>query len=207
MRLPRSLVLSFALFAAIPVSPLAAQSRGFPADAERFSLALQAGVILPTADLSDGTSFRSGSAFGLEAAYWPFERAGIQAMSFVTKKRAVPRGTPTASSYFDPKIRGLAVGPVLRHPVSWSGLSWVPFVSVGVGAHWIDWANLQTGRTESAAIWTLAGGLDLRLESNPRGGLLIEARDLRSDYRWHGFENSPENQDDLLLSVGLSLHM
>jgi opacity protein-like surface antigen len=172
---------------------------------DHVSVALHAGIFSPATDLSDGTSFDSGTSLGLSATYWPLARFGLNGFAFTSETEATA-SPETAASAFDPSVRGFTIGPIVRYPMASGGLALAPYASAGVGAKQYNWAIKVPRRSNTALAWSLGGGVDIRPASSPQYGLQIEARNLRSNYQWHGFQPDPEAVNDLILTVGLALN-
>jgi len=204
----KSICMSFlvtAILTAIPAGMASGQwTAGIPGE-DVFSVGLHVGMLAPTSELSDGTSFESGTSIGLSLTWWPFLRLGLQGFAFRSETEGVA-SPPTAASYHDPVVKGFSVGPAVRLPMSGGRFALAPYAAAGIGAKHYTWAIDRPSATDAAIAFSLAGGIDIRPASSPQYGLIVDVRNHRSDYAWHGFQSDGQAQNDIILTAGVSLN-
>jgi len=198
-------VLVTAILTAVPAGTASGQwTAGIPGE-DVLSFGLHVGMLAPTSDLADGTSFESGTSIGLSLTWWPYARLGLQGFAFRSETEGVAT-PPTAASFHDPVVKGFSVGPAVRLPMSGGRFALAPYASAGIGAKHYAWAVRRPSASDAAVAFSLAGGIDIRPVSSPQFGLIVDVRNYRSDYAWHGFQSDGQTQNDIILAAGMSLN-
>ena len=177
--------------------------------ADRFTVRVEGGVVVPAQDLLDNqAALDVGGGGGVAFTYWPHRNVGLQARGHVTSASfdedlPFPPVDPGnfAAWYFDGNV-------VLRAPLGLgrAGYGWFPYVVGGVGVRIYDFDESVSAESSTEFAGNFGAGVEFRLR---RWGLFVEGRDFVSDFSREDlttFTGTAEEktQHDIWISGGVS---
>lgn len=178
------------------------------------SFGVQAGAIAPQTTLPDGSSHASGAAVGASGMVWPLRYLGARLSVAYGKTAGVHGEEFSAAAAHDPKVWLYSAEVAVRYPFEGGGVVWFPYLSAGPGGKSYRWAIDRPRIGDSALALTYGGGVDIR----PRGlrgvGVVVDVRNYRSRYMWHGlgvratvpdYEAHGPMLNDLLVTAGITI--
>jgi len=158
------------------------------------SLAIHLGTVVPTVTFSDGSSHDSGLTLGASASWWPFRHLGFRASGFRSQTDGVEGDQFSAVALQNPTVYIYGVELAARYPMGGGAIAWAPYLAGGPSGKTYRWSIDVPKASSTSWGWNVAGGVDIR----PRDqfGVLVEARNHRSQYLWHGLgEGSTVHRD------------
>jgi hypothetical protein len=192
---------------------LEAQARG--PEAAFTSLGLHAGAVAPQTTLPDGSSHSSGAVFGAVGSVWPLDFVGVRVSVAYGKTEGVEGEVFSAAAAHDPRVWLYSAEVALRYPFASNRIVWFPYLSAGPGGKSYRWAIERPRIGDSALAWSYGGGIDIRPAATGRVGIVLDLRNYRSRYMWHGLgvrATVPEYKaygpmlNDVLFTAGITFN-
>jgi len=188
-----------------------------PGEGDLGSISLITGLVSPTSTLPDESTHENGVAVGASAVWWATRHVGLRAHAIRSQTDGVEGSIPSSAARHDPTVWFYGAELAVRYPMGGEGLSWFPYLSAGPGGKSYRWAIERPRIGDSSFVWSFGGGVDVRPGSD-RFGIVIDVRNHRSTYTWHG--NGPSFRskgfaerytwpkpvvNDLVFTVGVSV--
>lgn len=170
------------------------------------SISLQVGAASPITTLPDGAYFEDGLALGATGTLWAHRYLGFRGAVTRSETNGVHGEAFSAAGVMHPTVWFYDVAVLLRVPMVGNRLTWFPYVATGVGGKSYRWAipNTRRGDTSLGGL-TLAGGLEVRPGRTGWYGLQLEVKNHRSTYDFFEFRDDPQDINDLVFAVGITL--
>lgn len=184
------------------------------------TIAIHFGQVMPTTTFEDGSTHESGFSFGASASWWAFRYLGLRASAFRAETNGIEGDQFSAVAEYDPVVYIYGVELAARYPMQTGNIGWAPYVALGPAGKSYRWAIDTPRHGDTDWGWNGTVGLDIRPTASGNIGVLLEARNHRSQYKWHGlqegsdepvyqrtrFDNTGPDVSDWVISLGIALH-